>query len=203
MHKNTSRWVRVRGSDAEIYAHVSDAETPCPQTRPRPQVSSDRRRSPPPLRACSSVVIQSPLWGAHLSPCCTAAICRSLPAFTHGLSLFGLPPGCISPITLISAMLSSGARTATKNSLHNIRFRQRRSSNAPSIPEYFLVILAAVWSLIEVINHQACVSGGWLSSSLSRNVISTRYDHVCQEGQSKCDSTPWQHAAGTEDCRSK
>lgn len=47
------------GSDAAIYAHVSDAETPCLQTRPRPQVSSDRRRSPP--RACSSVVIQSPL----------------------------------------------------------------------------------------------------------------------------------------------
>lgn len=129
MHKNTSRCVSGYAVQMQRSMRTCLTQQHLAFRQGRDLQSALTGGVHPPPRACSSVVIQSPLGGAHLSPRCTAApngrhlpLCRvgtsrSLPAFTHELSLFGLPPGCVSPVTLILAMLTSEARTATKNSL--------------------------------------------------------------------------------------
>lgn len=177
----------VRGSYAEICAPMSGAETPCLQTRPRPQVSSDRRRltvpvPPPPslrlfLRSYSeSALRRTPEPPLHRRserrPSAAAAVPGqhlSFPSLRlHMDYLFGLPPGCVSPATFTLAMPTSVWR-AQRPKIVCLNIRCWPEAIFKHAIDHFLVILAAVGSLIVIINHRACVSGGWLS----RNVIST------------------------------
>lgn len=126
LHSNTLGGA-CDGSYAEISASVSGAETPCLQTRPRPQVSSDQRRFtlPPPhppclfLRGYSEPALrrtpEPPLHRrSERRPSAAAAVPGqhlSFPSLRlHMDYLFGLPPGCVSPATFTLAMPTSGWR---------------------------------------------------------------------------------------------
>lgn len=125
------------------------SSSPCPFLRGYSE-SALRRTPEPPLHRRSerrpSAAAAVP--GQHLS----------FPSLRlHMDYLFGLPPGCVSPATFTLAMPTSGWRAQRpKIVCLNIRFWPEVIFKHAI--DQFLVILAAVGSLIVVINHPACVS---------------------------------------------